>query len=221
LSRASSSGDIFLDGEFKGAKMTSWESSLDTALFHLINTTGQNFFFDVFMPFMTDFNHFTYVLPLLACWILWKERKAGLVFLVFIVLTLAMTDFLSSLLLKEWVGRIRPCQILPDVRLLTDCNTSYSFPSSHAVNIFAAAYFLSQPFRRLSPVFYGIAAVVGYSRVYIGIHYPLDVMGGAAIGLLLAWPMRRLKDLALRSFHISTAAATKPQLPTEAVKSEE
>jgi undecaprenyl-diphosphatase len=213
LSRASSSGDIFLDGEFEGAKMTSWASSLDTALFHLINTAGQNFFFDVFMPFMTDVKNFTYVLALLAGWILWKERKAGLVFLIFIALTLAMTDFLSSLLLKEWVGRIRPCQILPEVRLLTDCNTSYSFPSSHAVNIFAAAYFLSPLFRRLTPVFYGIAAVVGYSRVYIGVHYPLDVMGGAAIGLLLAWPMRRLKDQALDRLGWLSAASTKSQTP--------
>jgi undecaprenyl-diphosphatase len=177
--------------------MTFWASSLDTALFHLINRGGENPFFDVLMPFITDLKNFTYVLALLGGWILWKEGKAGVVFLIFIALTLAMTDSFSSRLLKEWVGRIRPCEILPEVRLLTDCNTSYSFPSSHAVNIFAAAYFLSQPFRRLAPVFYGIAAVVGYSRVYLGIHYPLDVMGGAAIGLLIAWPMRRLKDHAL------------------------
>ncbi len=180
-----------------GAKMTAWVSSLDTALFQLINRGWENSFFDVFMPFMSDLKNFTYVLALLGGWTLWKERKGGLVFLIFIALTLAITDSFSSRLLKEWVGRIRPCQILPDVRLLTDCNASYSFPSSHAVNIFAAAYFLAQPFRRLSAVFYAIAAVVGVSRVYIGIHYPLDALGGAAIGLLIAWPMRRLKDQVL------------------------
>jgi undecaprenyl-diphosphatase len=212
LSRSSSSGDIFLGlGIFCGAKMISWASSLDTALFHLMNRAGENSFFDWFMPFMTDLKNFTYVLALLGVWILWKERKGGVVFLIFIALTLAMTDSFSSRLLKEWVGRIRPCQILLEARLLTDCNTSYSFPSSHAVNIFAAAYFLSQPFRRLTPVFYGIAAVVGYSRVYIGIHYPLDVMGGAAIGLLIAWPRCWLKDQALTRFHLSTAPGAKPQ----------
>ena len=189
--------------------MTSWAASLDRALFHLINRGGENPFFDVLMPFMTDLKNFTYVLALLGGWILWKERKAGLVFLVFIALTLAMTDSFSSRLLKEWVGRIRPCEILPEVRLLTDCNTSYSFPSSHAVNLFAAAYFLSQPFRRLAPVFYGIAAVVGYSRVYLGIHYPLDVMGGAAIGLLIAWPMRRLKDHALERLGWASAGSVR------------
>jgi undecaprenyl-diphosphatase len=113
---------------------------------------------------------------------------------VFIGITLTLTDQFSSHSLKDWVGRIRPCHVLENVHLLTDCNTSYSFPSSHAANIFAAAFFLSQPLKRLSPLFYGIAGVVGYSRVYIGIHYPLDAIGGAFIGLLIAWPMRWLKD---------------------------
>jgi len=193
--------------------MPSWLESLDTGLFELINRGGQNSFFDWFMPFMTDLKNFTYVLVLVGALVLWRERKAGLVFLVFVGLTLAITDPLSSRLLKEWIGRIRPCQILSGVRLLTECNTSYSFPSSHAVNIFAAAYFLSQPFSRLTPLFFGIAAIVGYSRIYIGVHYPLDVIGGAAVGLLIAWPMRRLKDQVLTRLHISVAESTKSRAP--------
>ena len=201
--------------------MTSWAASLDTNLFHLINRSWENPFFDGLMPLVTDLGNFTYVLALLGALILWKDRKAGLVFLVFIGLTLAMTDSFSSRLLKEWVGRIRPCAVLPGVRLLTDCNTSYSFPSSHAVNAFAAAYFLSQPFRRLSPLFYVIAAMAAYSRVYLGIHYPLDVAGGAAIGLLIAWPMRRLKDWALVRLHLSPPESAKPPSKINDVKREE
>jgi undecaprenyl-diphosphatase len=182
--------------------MASWVEFLDTTLFRLINQAGQNSFFDWFMPFMTDLKNFTYILVVLGGYILWRERKGGLVFLVFIGLTLAITDPFSSRLLKEWVGRIRPCQVLEEVRLLTDCNTSYSFPSSHAVNIFAAAFFLAQMFRRLAPLIFVIAAVVGYSRIYIGIHYPLDVIGGAAIGLLIAWPMRRLKDMVVARLNL-------------------
>ncbi|NWF56329.1 MAG: phosphatase PAP2 family protein [Syntrophaceae bacterium] len=193
--------------------MLAWLESLDTGLFEVINRGGQNAFFDWFMPFMTDLKNFAYILPLVGILILWRERKAGLVFLVFIGLTLAITDPFSSRFLKEWVGRIRPCQVLSGVRLLTDCNTSYSFPSSHAVNIFAAAYFLAQPFKKLAPILFGIAAIVGYSRIYIGIHYPLDVIGGAAIGLLIAWPIRRLKDEVMRRLHISPLLNTKSHVP--------
>jgi undecaprenyl-diphosphatase len=171
--------------------------AVDVYLFHLINMQWHNSFFDWFMPFMTDLKNFVYVLLALGLWILWKEKRTGLVLLIFVGLTLAITDQFSSHLLKSWLGRIRPCHVLDNVRMLTDCNTSYSFPSSHAVNIFAAAFFLSQPLKRFSPVFYGIAAVAGYSRVYIGIHYPFDVIGGAVIGLLIAWPMRWLKDRVL------------------------
>jgi undecaprenyl-diphosphatase len=180
--------------------------SVDIYLFHLINMQGHNSFFDWFMPFITDLKNFIYVLFLLGLWVLWRERKAGLVFLIFVGLTLAITDQFSSHLLKGWVGRIRPCHVLEHVRMLTDCNTSYSFPSSHAVNLFAAAFFLSQPLKRISPVFYGIAAVAGYSRVYIGIHYPFDVIGGAGIGLLIAWPMRRLKDQVLARWILPPAS---------------
>ncbi len=174
--------------------MISFLLSLDVTLFRFINEAGQNSFFDWFMPFMTDLKNFTYVLIVLGIWIVYRERLAGLVFLVFIGITVAMTDQFSNHVLKEYLGRIRPCRELMNVRMLTDCNTSFSFPSSHAVNIFAAAYFVSQPFHRLKFLWYAIAAVVAYSRVYIGIHYPLDVIGGAGIGLLVAWPMRRIKD---------------------------
>ncbi len=173
---------------------------LDALLFHLINGQGQNVFFDWFMPFITNLENFTYVLLGLSLWVLWKERKAGILFLVFIGLTITISDQFSSHILKNWVGRVRPCHVLAGVHMLTDCNTSFSFPSSHAVNIFAAAFFLAQPLRRFAPLCYAIAALVGYSRVYIGIHYPLDVIGGAAIGLLIGWPMRWLKDCVVDRF---------------------
>jgi len=182
--------------------MASWVEFLDTTLFRLINQAGQNSFFDWFMPFMTDLKNFTYILVVLGAYILWRERRGGLVFLVFIGLTLAITDPFSGRLLKEWVGRIRPCHVLEQVRLLNGCNTIYSFPSSHATNIFAAAFFLVQMFPRLALLIFVIAAVVGYSRVYVGVHYPLDVIGGAAIGLLIAWPMRRLKDRVLARLNL-------------------
>ena len=176
--------------------MVSFLDSLDVALFVLINQKGQNYLFDWLMPFMTDLKNFVYVFPLLAIWILWREKQRGILTLVFLGITITITDQFSSHFLKDWVGRVRPCHVLEHVRLvLTDCNTSYSFPSSHAVNIFAAAYFLSQPLKTFAFPFYLMASLVAYSRVYIGIHYPLDNILGAGIGILVAWPLWKLSDL--------------------------
>lgn len=169
-------------------------SRADIYLFYLINKQTQNIFFDWAMPFLTDLRNFTFLLGALGIWLLYRERRKGIFFLIFMGITLAITDQFSSHFLKDLIGRVRPCHVLEGVRLLTDCNTSYSFPSSHAVNIFAGAYFLSKPFKEYWIFLYIVAALVAYSRVYIGIHYPFDALGGAAIGLLIAWPMRWLNS---------------------------
>jgi undecaprenyl-diphosphatase len=177
-------------------------SAADAALFRLINGQGQNLFFDWLMPFMTDFKNLFLVLVAFGVWLLWKERKAGLIFLAFAGLTVMITDQLSSRVLKDLIGRVRPCHVLENVRMLTDCNSSFSFPSSHAMNIFAGAWFLAHPLGRAAPVFFGIALIVAYSRVYIGVHYPFDVIGGAALGVLIAWPLRLLKDEVVARSHL-------------------
>lgn len=174
--------------------------SVDNFLFYLINQKSQNAFFDWFMPLITDLKNSIFFLLALGLWILYRQKKEGLIFLIFMGITLAITDQFSSSFLKDVVGRIRPCHTLAEVRLLTDCNTSYSFPSTHAVNIFAGAFFLAKPLKKFSIFFYAIACLVAYSRVYIGIHYPFDALGGAALGLLIAWPLRQLNGWVVENF---------------------
>ena len=75
--------------------------------------------------------------------------------------------------------------------------SSFSFPSSHATNIFAAGALLSYTYRRWTAVFLAIASGVAYSRVYIGVHYPSDILAGALLGvgygLLVAFLWRWLE----------------------------
>ncbi len=155
----------------------------DRWLFYLINGAGANGFFDAVMPFLTDFSNFE--IPLAIAWVMLmvfggrRERVTALVLAV----TLLMTDQMSSHVIKPLVQRERPCVELSDVRALMGLKTSFSFPSSHAANIFGAATVLSLEYRRLMIPFIVIATAVAYSRVYVGVHYPLDVIAGAALGV--------------------------------------
>jgi len=91
------------------------------------------------MPFIRELKNLGFILVAVGIWILPKERKAGWVFLVFVGLNVAISNQLPGNLLKNFIGRVRPCHVLENVRMLRDSNSSFSFPSSHTMNISAAA----------------------------------------------------------------------------------
>jgi membrane-associated phospholipid phosphatase len=91
----------------------------------------------------------------------------------------------SATALRNLFHRIRPCHVLTGVRLLVGCTDSFSFPSNSAANVFALAAVVAVFHRKLAVPAFVTAAVVGCSRVYVGVHYPLDVFAGAWLGI--AW----------------------------------
>jgi undecaprenyl-diphosphatase len=87
--------------------------------------------------------------------------------------------------IKEATGRPRPFRRYPEPRPLGHVPHDPSFPSGHATMAFASATVLSYFKPRWAPAFFLLAVAIGYSRVYVGVHYPLDVLGGALLGLLI------------------------------------
>jgi undecaprenyl-diphosphatase len=161
---------------------------LDRSLFYFCNQNLRNWLFDAFLPFLTDLNRKP--LALVVAGFLWlllliKGGRAGRIAALLLIPTVVISDQLSSSVLKFLIERVRPCHELSNVHLLVGCGSGYSFPSSHAVNNFAAALVLAYFLPRWTWAFFTFAAVVAFSRVYVGVHYPSDVLGGAAIGMLI------------------------------------
>jgi len=178
-------GYLFSWGEI----VSDWQSvlaHLDTTVFRWINTSQQNAAFDALMPFVTEAGHWH--VPILVSWtalLLFGGRRARVAALLVIPL-LTLSDQASSNLIKNLLERPRPCATLADVHLLVGCSSSFSLPSSHAANFGAAALHLSWFYPRFFPLLGGLALLVGYSRVYVGVHYPFDVLVGFLVGVLVA-----------------------------------
>ena len=158
---------------------------MDISLFYLINRGIENRFFDFLMPILSNIGYFRFPLALLwICLVIWGGRKGRLVALLSLILLL-FSDSMSYLL-KLLIQRPRPCHALPNVHLLAGCSRSFSFPSNHASNVFAMGAYFAYFYRWLVAPASIIFLAVGFSRVYLGVHYPSDVLGGAMVGLFCA-----------------------------------
>jgi undecaprenyl-diphosphatase len=112
--------------------------------------------------------------------------KRGRIAIALLIVGITISDQLCNSLIKPLVGRIRPCNVLENIHLLINCNRSFSFPSSHAVNMFTGTIILSHIYQRWKIALIFIAFMVAYSRIYVGVHYPLDVLGGIILGIICA-----------------------------------
>ncbi|MEN3312695.1 MAG: undecaprenyl-diphosphatase [Actinomycetota bacterium] len=124
------------------------------------------------------------------------------------VIAIALADATSTAL-KSLTDRPRPPLRYAEPRTLVPLPHDGSFPSGHAATSFAGATMLAFAFPRLAPFLYVLAAAIAFSRVYVGVHYPLDVLGGAALGALIAFALRLLvRRSAQRRLKGSTSRTT-------------
>lgn len=162
---------------------------LDTQLFLWLNNLGAEEW-DQFWIKVTSKTFWIpfYVLIVLAFGFVYKPKSFAWS-LLFIAITVLATDQGSVHLFKEQFMRLRPCKVqelLEQIRLVKGCGGKFGFISSHASNTFGLAMFVGLCFRRSYPwviyVMLAWALLVTYSRIYVGVHYPLDVICGAQFG---------------------------------------
>lgn len=161
--------------------------SLDGWLFHLINIQMTNPVFDLVFPAITDLhktNLFRVAfIPLLVLLWIYLYRLRGLVMAILLAISIGVTDLFGAMIKRFWV-RERPFSVETEF-IQRSAAGGYSFPSNHAANMFCMAFFLSAFFPKLRWFFFTIAILISFSRIYNGVHYPFDVLGGAILGTLM------------------------------------
>ncbi len=179
--------DLWLSGRVNPVPMFASIGGVDELLFRALNLAGTNATLDVLMVLITTLGG-TYILALFAI-PLWLrgQREATFDFILILVLTVVVTTAIKYL-----VDRSRPCvdsafgaQTLPGYRC--DTEPDPSFPSGHASRAFALAGLVALRFRwRAGGAAMAFATLVGVSRVYMGLHWPSDILGGAIVGIGIA-----------------------------------
>lgn len=135
------------------------------------------------------------VLLAMAAWLVVRRTRAPGWALLQLFLAVGVTDFVGSHLLKPWVGRVRPCfsGFADHVRLMVVVgHASPSMPSLHAANAFAVAVTLRFLAPETAVVMFPVAVVIALSRVFVGVHWPSDVVLGAAYGVGVAVGLEQL-----------------------------
>jgi membrane-associated phospholipid phosphatase len=159
-----------------------WLQQLDVAGLRFINQTLSNSAFDAWMPFVSGNKYFFLAVFIATALLLWKGGVRGRLCVLMLILIVGPGDGIVCNLVKNAIARPRPFLALDDIHVLVGRGASFSMPSSHAANWFAATMILLVYFRRSWWIMLPLACIVSFSRVYNGVHYPSDVIVGAVLG---------------------------------------
>lgn len=181
----------FADMFFLNLVFWPWLQQLDEKLFVVINSDWVNPVFDTVMPFLRNSAHWVPLYLFLLVFILVNFKNKAIWWIILFIITVGITDYIGTQVFKYGFERIRPCNsvnMLDELRLLVPCPSGYGFTSNHAANHFGMATFLFLTLRQFLKGWTWIAYIwagsIAYAQVYVGVHYPMDIICGAIWGLI-------------------------------------
>ena len=182
--------------------MLNFFQSVDFNLIIWIHQYFSNTLFDIFMPFITNKNNWK--LPIVGLIIIlgFFSGQRGKLTLTILIISLSFTDAICAQILKPFFERIRPSHLnIEKINLLISKGGKWSMPSNHAANMFSLAMVLSYFYKKYKPLLLLLAIFISFSRVYVGVHFPGDVIVGGCIGffisssLLILWGKVKLREI--------------------------
>ena len=161
---------------------------IDKNLMVFLNKTLSNPIFDILMPIITNQKFLTIIGVILILYLGFYSGRRGKITLIVLIFAAGISDAVCAQIIKPWVGRIRPShEFIEYINLLVSKGGKWSFPSNHAANSFAFATVLSYFYDKNKTMIFSIASVIAFSRVYVGVHYPLDIIFGSLLGYTVSW----------------------------------
>jgi len=165
---------------------------IDQTIFLAINQGLSNPFFDWLLPILRNPYTLAPLYLFLVIFFIKTYGKTGIIIVLFTLANFGISDAVSSHLIKKTVKRVRPCndiEFKEEVNIRVRCGSGFSFTSSHATNHFAMAFFWVVLFRRKwkHTLWLAItwAALISISQIYVGVHYPFDILCGAILGICI------------------------------------
>lgn len=187
--------------------MIEWLSNLEKSILIWIYQTNSSSIFDRFFPFYTDIHKNAWfsisAVLILLYFFIHRYKRAGLTYFLFLALSMGINDFIGKNV-KNNYPRMRPYTVIElQIAEKSPAGPTSSFYSNHTSNMFTFATYTSQFFPAAKLLFFTLAFLTGYSRMYNGVHYPSDVLVGALMGLLIGWLLAHTAKKIVYKIHYS------------------
>ena len=181
--------------------MQSIITNIDHFLFAFLNQSLSNPIFDSILPTLRNKWTWTPLYLFIVVFFIYKYKLKSLYVILCAIISVILADYLSAGVIKPWIQRPRPCNtpvVKESLNLLLDCRNSFSFVSSHACNHFSMAIFFSSMLknrsnsRPITSLFLAWAGIISFAQIYVGVHFPTDILVGAVLGSMIGWIVVKL-----------------------------